>query len=145
MNKRDIRIRSLSEGIGLGSLKPSAPKVSLTEVEPAVMRQAHAAYAPHSVETEIRRQPTTKGYVHFVRFMSDTGVDFLVGVVSFFMIAWIAIIAWNVGESGHVDILGALSVLVNFLTMQSWSMLSLMIVMIGLTLRLCRYLLAKIG
>ncbi len=143
MTQRDIRIRPLSEGIGLGALKTPSPKIQLTDIDTSVMRQAHAAYAPHSVETEIRQRLATKWYVHSVRFLASTGIDIFVGVISAFMIAWVSVLAWTAGESGQMDVLASLAIVVDFLTAQSVFTVAAEIIFIAFSLRIVRYFVGR--
>lgn len=138
MTQRDIRIRPLSEGIGLGALKTPSPKVQLTDIDTSVMRQAHAAYAPHSVETEIRQRLVTNWYVQSVRFLTATGLDIFVGVISAFMVAWVSVLAWSAGESGQIDVLNSLNVVVDFLAAQSIAVIVFEVVMIAIAMKIVR-------
>lgn len=155
MDQRELNIRPLSEGIGLGSLKTTQPQTRLqhsqsssladssrdlrslstthatqTQVsarvpnsehsfpsqkssndfedlpsfDPSMMRQAHAAYAPYSVATEIRQSPKFKWHVMATRFLVGACTDLFVAVFSIFVISWAATIAWNAGESGAFDV-----------------------------------------
>lgn len=140
MTQRDIRIRPLSEGIGLGALKSPTPRVQITDIDTSVMRQAHAAYAPNSVEAEIRQRLANRWYAKSMRFLSETGLDVFVGVISAFMVAWISVLAWSAGETGGFDVLGSLVVVTNFLTAQPLLLGVAEVVLIALLIRFVRYL-----
>ncbi len=143
MTQRDLRIRPLSEGIGLGSLKSSTPKIHVTDIDTSVMRQAHAAYAPFSVEAEIRKRAVTNWSVKSIRFLASSGVDIFVGVISAFIIAWISALAWSAGETGSFDVLGALNSVTGFLTAQSIPMLVMGTLVTGFIFRFFRYLIER--
>lgn len=143
MTQRDIRIRPLSEGIGLGALKTPVPKIHATDIDTSVMRQAHAAYAPNSVEAEIRRRTVTNWYVKSVRFFSGAGVDIFVGAFSALIVAWISVVAWSAGETGSIDVVGSLSVVTSFLAAQSAPILMLGVIAVSVIFRSIRYLLER--
>lgn len=143
MTQRDFRIRPLSEGIGLGALKTPTPKIQIADIDTSVMRQAHAAYAPHSVETEIRQRYATNFYVQTVRFLSSTGIDIFVGVISAFMIAWVSVLAWYAGDSGSFDVLGSLNVVLDFLAAQSVVVVILEVILIAAAIKSARYLMER--
>ena len=116
-----IRIRPLSEGIGLGSLRNVAPRAKSTSQaalptqqsssgsqDLPVFRQAQVAYAPHSVGTRLRQRQSTRWYVGFWRFFAGVGADVFVGSLSAFVLAWAGVLAWNAGSSGEFNPLAAL-------------------------------------
>ncbi len=121
MTQRELRFRPLSEGIGLGSLKsatyrrhqkpepklPEKPEqeipVSQAEIDTSMMRQAHAAYAPHSVGSQMRARPETRFLVACARFMAGLGTDIFVGCFTALILGWAGVLAWNAGAGGALS------------------------------------------
>jgi len=109
-HKRELRIRPLSEGIGLGTVRSVSHKVPKVvehqsadqqrRHEPVVLRQAHAAYQPQSVAAEMRRRSSSQWYVLMSRFVAGVGADLFVGSFSIFVLSWAGILAWNAGSTG---------------------------------------------
>jgi hypothetical protein len=130
MKQHKIKIRPLSEGIGLGSLKSPMGRViggsaALTsddglvaspKIDSVVMRQAHAAYAPKSVGAELRSRPSVRWAVAFRRFVADAGADLFVGVISALVFVWSGILAWEAGSVGRVSPFDAFMTIQDFLT-----------------------------
>ncbi len=143
MTQRDLRIRPLSEGIGLGALKTPNPKVHVTDIDTSVMRQAHAAYAPYSVEAEIRKRTISNWYVKAVRFIASTGTDVFIGIFSVFVIAWVSTLAWSAGETGSFDVVGSLNAVIAFLTAQPMTVLMAGVGLLAGCLRLTRYVVER--
>ena len=110
MAQSELRFRPLSEGIGLGILKSAhhkkhknleeKPPVSAVDIDTSVMRQAHAAYAPHSVGSQLRARVETRFLVAFARFMAGLGTDIFVGCFTVLILAWAGVLAWNAGAGG---------------------------------------------
>jgi hypothetical protein len=118
-NPTEIKIRPLSEGIGLGRIqsvmnKNKLPTEEYTNKSAAVVpsssvtRHAQAAYAPHSVATQLRSRPSTRLYVYFWRFLAGIGTDMFVGSITVFVLAWAGILAWSAGSTGEFNPLAAL-------------------------------------
>ena len=113
MAQRELRFRPLSEGIGLGNLKSAAhkkqpkiaekPPVAAVDIDTSVMRQAHAAYAPHSVGSQLRARSETRLFVAFARFMAGFGTDIFVGCFTALILAWAGVLAWNAGAGGSLS------------------------------------------
>jgi hypothetical protein len=81
--------------------------------------------------------------VHSVRFLASTGIDIFVGVISAFMIAWVSVLAWTAGESGQMDVLASLAIVVDFLTAQSVFAVVAEIIFIAFSLRIVRYFVGR--
>jgi hypothetical protein len=157
--QRELHIRPLSEGIGLGSLKSVPPKPveqfvprvdidaelpKVPDMESIFISQAHAAYAPQSVASEIRNRPTSKALVYSSRFLLGFGTDLLVGCLSVLILSWTGIIAWNAGSSNGVNPLDAWMTLINFLKQLNAKQFAVMIVIISMCWRLLRLGVSKI-
>ena len=139
MTKLKWQIRPLSTGMGLGSLttvthvtpsiNPSALESdgplssqdlppfleSLKPDEVATRRQAQSAYAPYSVASSIRQQPSVRFGTGFIRFCSGFGLDLVVAISTAMVVAWAGVLAWNAGAAGTVNILDSMSVIKDFL------------------------------
>ena len=159
MPHRELRIRPLSEGIGLGSLKAtskqtnqnSAPQNSVSgatasnhDIDTSIMRQAHAAYAPHSVGSEIRRQRVTKWSVAIIRFMADTGTDIFVGTLTAMILAWSGVLAWNAGSGGSIDPMGALFTVLEFVGRASLPHAVVALLVLSFSWRLVRIIFSRV-
>lgn len=157
--QRELQIRPLSEGIGLGCLKSISPKPvdqfipqveldrdlpKVPEFESIYMHQAHAAYAPQSVAAEIRERSTSKLRFQLGRFFAGAGTDIFVGCLTAFILAWAGIIAWNAGSSNGVNPLEAWVTLVRFLTHLNFKQMVLGLLVLSLSWRLIRVGISKI-
>ncbi len=117
MQQQKFKIRPLSEGIGLGSLKSPqsdargradyfSPEQIMTtdpKIDTSVMRQAHAAYAPKSVAAELRSRPSVRFSVAVQRFAAGAGTDIFMGTLSALVLSWSGILAWEAGSSGKIN------------------------------------------
>jgi hypothetical protein len=147
-----VRIRPLSEGIGLGNLRSVTPQVrpsnessasnfSATRQDVSVARQAQVAYAPHSVATQLRHRQTTRWYVGFWRFFAGVGADIFVGSTSVFILAWAGVLAWNAGSSGEFNPLSALITITDVLERFSALRVGLFAVSVAIVWRTAKILL----
>lgn len=109
--KREIKIRPLSDGIGLGNLRsPGAQAHQSFGASTAQnssrdfldARRAHAAYHANSVATQIRKRKSTVWFVQFWRFVAGLGLDLFVGSFTLLVFAWSGILAWNLGSRGEL-------------------------------------------
>ena len=112
MKQQKIKIRPLSEGIGLGSLRSPGtngrggatvfaddPIVMFDpKIDTSVMRQAHAAYAPKSVAAELRSRPSVRFSVAVQRFAAGAGTDIFMGTLSALVLSWSGILAWEMAR-----------------------------------------------
>jgi hypothetical protein len=148
----EIRIRPLSEGIGLGNLRSVTPRTKLTNessFEKSVMtrqnvsvaRQAQVAYAPHSVATQLRHRQSTQWYVGFWRFVAGVGTDIFVGSTTAFILAWAGVLAWNAGSSGQFNPLAALINITDLLEKFSASRVGLFALLLAIVWRASKTLL----
>lgn len=144
MTQRDLRIRPLSEGIGLGALRTPSPNSKVTEIDTPTMRQAHAAYAPNSVATEIRRRPANIARNSTIRFVVGIGTDILVGAITALMLAWVGAIAWSAGASGKFDVIGAFWTVADFVTMATRTQTIIALVCITVFWRIARVFLGRL-
>jgi hypothetical protein len=143
MKQSDLRIRPLSEGIGLGSLKTPSHKPNIPEIDTSVMRQAHAAYAPNSVARDIRRRPLGKAKNSILRFLAGAGSDIFVGGITFFLLLLVGVLAWNTGESGTLDVVLAFSTISGILAKWKLSQSVAAVVGVALLWRLVRIVFSK--
>jgi hypothetical protein len=158
MTQRELRFRPLSEGIGLGSLKstpfkkqqkyemklPENPQqdlpVNQPEIDTSMMRQAHAAYAPHSVGSQIRARAETRFIVSFMRFMTGFGTDIFVGCFTALVLAWAGVLAWNAGAGGALSGNDAFFSVLNFIGSVTLSQALIGLLVSALCWRLVRIL-----
>jgi hypothetical protein len=110
--KRDLKIRPLSEGIGLGTLKSTTspsqgsfarPSLKNSPQDVVALRRAQAAYQPHSVATQMRSRTSTVWFVRVMRFIAGVGLDLFVGSFTLLVFAWAGILAWNLGAKGELN------------------------------------------
>jgi hypothetical protein len=102
------------------------------------MRQAHAAYAPNSVASELRSRSSARIFVAFRRFVADAGADLFVGCFSVLVLAWSGILAWEAGSMGKVSPLDAFVTIQDFLTHMTISMWVLALLMMTALSRVFR-------
>jgi hypothetical protein len=81
----------------------------------SIRRQAQSAYAPFSVATSIRQQPSVRFGTRFIRFCSGFGLDLIVAIFTALVVAWAAVLAWNAGAAGTLNILESAAVIKDFL------------------------------
>lgn len=143
MKQRDIHMKPLSEGIGLGSLKTVTGHLKKTDIDSSVMRQAHAAYAPGSVGSEIRRRPINRGRNSIIRFLSGVGTDLFVSTISFAILTLVGICAWQAGETGKLDVIAALKTIQQFLANISIAQMSVGMLILAVVWRALRALIGK--
>ena len=147
--QRSIQIRPLSEGIGLGTLhstKTQSPHGAGTPIDrsarssqnPQMAREAHAAYAPHSVAAQIRSRQSHRWYVTLSRFCVGLGLDMFVGIFSALILAWSGVIAWTAGSTGEFNPLAALMTVTDVLEAMSLAKLCVAVVAIAIVLRCWR-------
>jgi hypothetical protein len=136
MKQHKIKIRPLSEGIGLGSLRSPggrhndaaasfAPDKGFSggpKIDSLVMRQAHAAYAPGSVGAELRARGSTMMIVGFRRFIVNMGTDLFVGLFSALVLTWSGLVAWEAGSVGTLQPVNTLIVMQDFMASMTWQM-----------------------
>lgn len=150
--KPQITIRPISEGLGLGTLRAKTHQVrtaasSVQGVDASapqmvdIKRNAHLAYAPHSVATQVRQRKTTRFYVSFWRFFAGVGADIFVGSISIFVLSWAGVLAWNAGSTGEFNPLDALLVITDVLEKFSALRVSLAVVLLALFWRSSKILL----
>ena len=134
--RRDLKIKPLSEGIGLGTLKSTSShqnqnvgSSSLPNIhsDSFAVRRAQVAYQPHSVAAQLRSRTSTVWFVGFMRFLAGFGLDLLVGAFTLFVFAWAGILAWNLGSKGELNPFIALLTITDTL-----ERLSLMKLIVGL-------------
>lgn len=110
--KRELKIRPLSEGIGLGALKSSgAPAQKSFDRSPSqsspqdvfTARRAQLAYQPNSVAAQMRSRTSTVWFVRITRFIAGVGLDLFVGSFTLIVFAWAGILAWNLGAKGELN------------------------------------------
>jgi hypothetical protein len=136
--RRQIKIRPLSEGLGLGVLRSPEATARPADLDSSIMRQAHAAYAPHSVGTEMRNRVGYKAYVWMARFAAGAGLDLAVGVVSIVILAWAGVIAWNAGATGVLSPAAALGEVMGFLARMTPKTVTLVVLCVALMVRVVR-------
>lgn len=151
--QRSIQIRPLSEGIGLGTLhstKTQSPSSILAQRETSsnippqnsfVAKNAHAAYAPHSVATQIRSRQSSRWYVTLSRFCVGLGLDIFVGSFSVFILAWCGVLAWSSGSTGDFNPLSALITVTDALEAMSLTKVCIAVIAVAFVLRAWRILL----
>lgn len=148
----EIRIRPLSDGIGLGNLRSVTPhtrsanesaktKSVINRQDGSVARQAQVAYAPHSVATQLRHRQSTRWYVGFWRFFAGVGADIFVGSTSAFILAWAGVLAWNAGSSGQFNALSALITITDVLERFSALRVGVVAVLLAIVWRAAKNLL----
>ena len=110
--RRDLKIKPLSEGIGLGTLKSTSSHhhqnvvrstIPSTPPDSFAVRRAQVAYQQHSVAAQLRSRRSTVWYVGLTRFLAGFGLDLLVGAFTLFVFAWAGILAWNLGAKGELN------------------------------------------
>ena len=157
MKQQKIKIRPLSEGIGLGSLRSPGtngrggatvfaddPIVMFDpKIDTSVMRQAHAAYAPSSVAAELRARPSMRFFVALRRFAAGLGTDVFVGTFSVMVLAWSGILAWEAGSSGKMNPSDAFLTLEEFIGQMTWPMGLLAIVATAAGCRVFRMIFSR--
>lgn len=100
---------------------PVSPQNSPPFLEPfkaedfSTRRQAQSAYAPYSVATSIRQQPSVRFGMRFIRFCSGFGLDLIVAIFTAMVVAWAGVLAWNAGAAGTLNIIESASVIKDFL------------------------------
>ena len=106
----DLKLRPLSDGIGLGTLRaPSSRRGETLDINPQVIRHvAHEAYVPQSVASHKRKQPTVRIAVWIVRTCLGWMLDALMLVTSIAICVMLGVVAWRVG-AGEVDGLSPVS------------------------------------
>ena len=95
----DLRLRPLSEGLGLGSLRNTkARRVEPLDINPQVMRQpAFDAYVPHSVGKRKKEATGTRFAVWIVRASVGWMLDCVVLLSSLLVCSTLGIMAWRIG------------------------------------------------
>ena len=136
--RRQIKIRPLSEGLGLGVLRSPEAAARPADLDASIMRQAHAAYAPHSVGSEMRSRARYKLYVRFSRFLAGAGLDLAVGVLSIVILAWAGVIAWNAGATGIFSPVAAFGDVTGFLSQMPPMTVAILIECVALAARVLR-------
>jgi hypothetical protein len=135
--KRELKIRPLSEGIGLGDLKSTNHQVhqnfggstdQFSRQHISAVRHAQAAYQPHSVETQIRNRASTVWFVRLSRFLAGVGLDIFVGSFTLLVFAWAGILAWNLGSNGDLNPLVSLLTITD--TLERWSVMKLIVALV---------------
>ena len=116
---KDLKLRPLSEGIGLGTLRsPTSSRGQTLDINPHVMHHvAKEAYVPHSVGSHKRKQPKTRFAVVFVRAFTGWVLDVLMLLISITLCVMLGVIAWRfgAGEPDGLSPIGAVHVIRQFL------------------------------
>lgn len=150
--KAPITMRPLSEGLGLGTLRAKthqvrnvvSPRYGVDVSTPQMMdikKNAHHAYAPHSVATQVRQRKTTRFYVSFWRFFAGVGADIFVGSISIFVLSWAGVLAWTAGSTGEFNPLNALLVITDVLEKFSALRVGLAVILLAIFWRSSKILL----
>lgn len=145
--KRELKIRPLSDGIGLGTLRSTSSSShqnfgrSSAENDPQdnfAVRRAQLAYQPHSVATQMRSRTSIAWFVRISRFIAGVGLDLFVGSFTLLVFAWAGILAWNLGAKGELN--PFLSLLTITDTLERFSLMRLIVALVTAAIfwRACR-------
>lgn len=101
-----FRIKPLSEGLGLGSLRTPAPRFNkdLPPIEIHAQTQAHQVYRQQSVGTSIKKAPKARMIKWFAEALVGWGLDAVMVAVTLGMCSILGIMAWRLGV-GTVKVL----------------------------------------
>ena len=105
---RDFRIKPLSEGLGLGSLRTPTgrpQRQELPTIEIQMMERAHQdVYRKHSVSASMRKAPKARAGRMFARAIAGWGLDAVMVCLTLIMCSVLGIMSWRFGSGATASL-----------------------------------------
>lgn len=147
----EFRIKPLSEGLGLGSLRTPTPRgvsqdhpvdrstqQELPAIDIQTMERAHhAVYRQQSVSAKMKAAPKARVGVWLARALVGWGLDGIVVCLTVFVCAVLGIMSWRFGSGAttSLDPIDALKVMTAFVSLRGVKVIGIAFVVIWVVYR----------